>query len=373
MSVSATPDFRDRVYSLFVKEKTDVLRRQDEWYERLQFKRPRAILRDRLLQDLPCTSSLCKCTSGRKLLALSGVNNDAIDRLEATANWWLLRVCTERPPRWKGVLWRTVCAIVEPEIALDNFGEAVRDAAAGTTFDVGHTRPGCGMVVPEGTFDITRDDSESTAIAAIEGAFGEVPTGCRRLYHGTTAAKATAFLVQGADVLHVEREPHDFGEAFYTTPQISVAFRFAVDTSDHGFTSTKPDTPGKVHDDPAILVLDVKETKMAELEWDFAKGSEEDWCTFVHNSLFGGHGDLPSHLALIRSTDCPKGNVISGAMCCNGVDVTDDLGRSTLPASSWELQTAFRSGRGMKLISPGHPSTGVMAVYVAREKHTKPY
>jgi hypothetical protein len=367
-----TPGFRNRAYSLFDMEKTDVLRRQDAWYERLQFPRPRPSLQDRLLRELPCDRLLRECTSVSALLTTSGITNDAAVYFEATATWWLLRARAKRPPRWKDAFWRALCVIVEPETAQENFGEAKRDAASGSTFDIGPTRPKCGIVTTKGTFNIA-PDAEPTAIAAIEGAFGKVPVGCRRLYHGTTAATATSFLAQGAQVRHVDQEPHDFGKAFYTTPQIAVAFRLAADTSDHGFASSKPGTLLKAHNDPTVLVFDVDEAKLSVLEWDFEKGDDEDWCTFVHNCLHGCDGDLPPHLTRIRSSDCPTGNVVSGSMCCNGCEVTDDTDRSTMPISSDELHTAFRPGRGIKLISPDHVSTGVVAVYMIREKHIEPY
>jgi hypothetical protein len=312
-------------------------------------------LKARVLKDVPGDADLRRqCDTWEDLLSVSGLRVDAADGgfdvrcFRNVARWWLAYGGVRS---WKDTLWRAIVgALQRPIHPYNTFGASERSACYGTKFSLREEISGYGVVVNARAFH--NSDTSDAVDADLDSALPPVPFGARRLFHGTTAARATGIIMEVVFTRYVRGNmTHDFGEAFYMTPELHTACHFAVCTALGDGHRELAD------DDPAVLVLDVDSEQLYANLQHYECREIEPWQRLLRHYV--------RRRSLAEASESARANgadVIEGPLCENNTDVQESDEEPV--AHKTRSQLAFKVGKGMDFVSVGRPGSGVVAVHV---------
>lgn len=347
--------FEERVYKLFSDETVNPLLKIARLGQGRYEHRP---LKARLLRDVPGDAALReRCNTSEDLLSVSGIRVDAADieihvrHLRNVARWWWARRGVRS---WRDTLWRAVIgALQRPIHHFDSFGASERNADHGTRFSL--KLPigidGYGIVVSAHTFH--QSDISNEVDVGLRALLPEVPDGALRLFHGTTAMRATSIITEGVSARHVRTDmKHDFGEAFSMTLELPTVCYFAF------ATALGDGQPGSADNDATVLILDVNRDLLDANLVHYKCDSLEPWQHLLRHYV-RGRGLPEGDIARAYYSD-----VIHGPLCKNNNDVAQS-DQDPIPDET-RTQCAFKAGKGMDFVSVGKAGSGVMAVYLLR-------
>jgi hypothetical protein len=166
-------------------------------------------------------------------------------------------------------------------------------------------------------------------------ALGDVPEGCTRLFHGTSMDVAHKILKNGIDNDELGHRS-DFGQAFYTTPDVACAVYYVRLTGEPR----------------AIVVFDVKSDEFARL----TDSRRIDWDVTVRSFRRQRRDE--------RALLLDEALVLQGPIVANGNEL-DKPGPILAQAACW-VQVAFRVPHGAKAIDALKPGNIVQRVSVLR-------
>lgn len=190
-------------------------------------------------------------------------------------------------------------------------------------------------------FDVNGDRrSQLAGISCndVLGIFKDEMAKCHLLFHGTTIEHATNIATNGPVAGQDRSSSHDFGQAFYTTPDFHYALETAYEVSG-GMTNSSTR-----HHDPAVIAFVIPNDKWERIpQYQIAA---QDWPNVVRCHLRNCVSELDVNLA----GDIEDATTIIGPSAANGTTVT---GGHAMPIRSTFTQCAFRKTRQAKRIGRG--------------------